>query len=235
MSTGCVKIGLFTPTATNAASDAVIARWARPDDRAEAARRRNPGAIRRTLLGRALIRALVFDMTGVDGNEFQIRAGGNGKPFVRLPSGDDGPAISVSHSGAVVVAAVTRLGALGIDVEYHRPNRPLESLAAFAFGERERAVAAQSPGQFYRIWSLREAMSKATGNGLREAADRTDRIPAGPDTGAWTINDADGTWLLAHLTPLAEYSLAIAVRPGPNDPVAPWSSAAIDWWRPDGA
>ena len=235
MSTGCVKIALLASVVSDIASDAVIARWARPDDRAEAARRGNPDAVRRTLLGRALIRALVSDMTGEDGHKFQIRTEGNGKPFLRLPSGNDGPAISVSHSGAVVVAAVTRLGALGIDVEYHRPNRPLESLAAFAFGAQERAAAAQSSGQFYRIWSLREAMSKATGNGLREAADRTDRVPSGPATGAWTMNDADGPWLLAHLTPFADYSFAIAVRPGLNDPVVPWSLAAIDWWRPDGA
>lgn len=232
MSKGCVKLAIFSQAATDTASDAVIARWAQHADRAAADRRGHPAGIRRTLLGRALTRALVADLTGADPAACEITTEDSGKPSVRLPSGAAGPAVSVSHSGAVVAAAATALGALGIDVEQHRRNRPFDALAAFAFGARERAAAA-SPEAFYRIWSLREAMSKATGKGLREAADRTDRVPDGPAEGAWSAETPSGLWLLAHLAPLRGYSLAIAIRAGRADRAPGWSMTSIERWTPD--
>lgn len=233
MSNDCVNISFLTTSAADGEPDDVIARWARPEDEAAAHLRRHPDATRRTLLGRSLVRALVSDCTGVNGARCHIHTDANGKPFLRLPSGGDGPAISVSHSGAFVAAAVTEMGELGIDIEHHRPNRPLSSLAEFAFGRQEQAAAATSPASFYRIWSLREAMSKASGQGLREAADGTDRILGGPEVGAWIAEMDSGAWLLAHTAPTTDYSLAIAVRPARDEYADSWSMAAIRWWRPD--
>ena len=72
------------------------------------------------------------------------------------------------EEGDMVVAAASMLGPVGVDVESHRPRPSFDALAAFAFGPRERDIARRSPEAFYRIWCLREAMSKATGRGLNE-------------------------------------------------------------------
>lgn len=233
MSIECVKMAVVTLAETDMAARSAIARWAQPADRSEADRRGNAASMRRTLIGRSLVRALVAELTGGDAALCEIGTGSTGKPFVRLPSGESGPAVSISHSGAVVAAAATYLGALGIDVEQHQRHRPFESLAAFAFGPRERAIAGDSPASFYRIWSLREAMSKATGKGLREASDRIDRVTEGPAEGAWTIGDAAGAWLLAHTRPVPDYSLAVAVRPAGAAVAARWSPASVEYWQPE--
>lgn len=232
MSIGCVSIATITRSANGGAEDALIARWTSDADRSGAEENANASVSQRFLLGRALVRALVDRTTDIDGRDCRILSAANGKPFVRTPSGTDGPAISISHSGAMVVAAATDLGPLGIDVEFNRPNRPFDALAAFAFGPTERRSAGRSPNAFYRIWCLREAMSKATGKGLAEATNRIDQVSGGPDNGAWKAKIGSQTWLLAHMARTAEYSLAIAVQLGDPAPPVDWTEASLDLWDP---
>ena len=59
------------------------------------------------------------------------------------------------------------MGPIGIDIEYRDPARDLDRLAEAAYGAEEcRAVAACGISAFYRIWTVREAISKATGDGM---------------------------------------------------------------------
>ena len=104
-----------------------------------------------------------------------------------------------------------RYRAVGIDVEVHRPRRNFDRIAA-AFGLRQCLVAADGAAGFYRIWTLKEAMAKASGVGLAEVADRTDRAAGGPKEGAWRANVGTTPWWLAHATPVPSVSLALAIR-----------------------
>lgn len=164
----------------------------------------------------------------MDGRGWRFVVDRMGKPRVVSPSGRAGPAVSLSHSGPLIVVAVAEVGALGVDLEAHRPARHVLDLAAVAFGERERAeVEAQGHTAFYRIWTLREAFAKATGQGLSRAADRSDVVAGSPDFGAWTAMVESTTWLFAHLEPRPGFSLAIAARPSREDHVRAWSAATL--------
>lgn len=186
---------LATGTAT---ASAAAARWATEEDHARAALRRRGAA---SLLARAVLRALLAEVTGRA--DWSVRVDARGKPWLA-----DGPAVSLSHSGGMVAAAVAESGELGIDIERHR-HRDLAALAAAAFGPREQAaVAAGGTAAFFRIWTLREALAKATGAGLAEAADGLDQVADGLAEGCWQA----GPWCLAHLRPTADYSLAVALR-----------------------
>lgn len=84
-------------------------------------------------------------------------------------------------------------------------------MAAWGFGPREcAAIAIGGAAAFYRIWTLREAMGKATGEGLALATDRRDRFGTGPVLGAWRARIAERDWLLAHIHPRPGISLAVA-------------------------
>lgn len=134
-----------------------------------------------------------------------------GRPWAYHPGSGARRALSIAHTGPLVVAAVCGRGEVGIDVERHRPDRDHRGIGGLAFGPGERRMVERGGARaFYRLWTLREAMGKATGEGLALVMDAVDRLPAHPHTGHWV--SADCHWLLAHLEPLPQVSLALAVR-----------------------
>lgn len=102
--------------------------------------------------------------------------------------------------------------AVGIDVEVYNSRRDFTGIAAAAFGpEEQMAVAGEGASAFYRIWTLREAMAKASGAGIAEVADRTDRVGKSPKEGAWRQRVGTTCWWLAHGTPVSGLSFAVAL------------------------
>jgi len=183
----------------------LITRWATASDHCEiGSGRRAPSS----LLARAALRALLARHT--DQVDWRIIRTQQGKPFLISPSGAAGPSVSVSHTGETVAVAMAREGSIGIDIERHRP-RDFNALAAQAFGPTEQAeVAVHGEDAFFRIWTLREAIAKATGEGLALAANGRDLVyPRGSDPHR-RVDCAGRTWDLTYLQIRGEYSLAAA-------------------------
>jgi phosphopantetheinyl transferase len=180
--------------------------WLTPQDRAYASGRRRPNA---TLSALAALRALLFSVTGRTG-WIVLRAPG-GKPSLQSEDGQGGPSVSLSHTPGLIAVAVARRGAIGVDVEQHL-DRDFAALADHAFGPRERQeVAAGGLPAFYRIWTLREAIAKATGDGLAMVLNRTDL--ADPDSIAMPKSQC----ALFHAIPAPGYSLGMARLGGDGD------------------
>ncbi|HWU00669.1 MAG TPA: 4'-phosphopantetheinyl transferase superfamily protein [Terriglobales bacterium] len=135
---------------------------------------------------RRAVRALLHEMLT---KELQLPAGGyrlavdaNGRPFLEGDTGIALPAISLSHSGGWITCAAqaesTADRGIGLDLERAKTGRDHLALAEAAFGPTEiAAVQAGGSGAFYRIWTLREAWSKATGAGFVALTDRLDHVP----------------------------------------------------------
>jgi 4'-phosphopantetheinyl transferase len=156
----------------------------------------------RTATGRALAVQLLMALGGTG---WTLEADGQGKPVARGPFARH---VSIAHSRDMVAAAASVVGPIGIDIEYRNPARDLDRLAEAAYGAEEcRAVAACGIAAFYRIWTVREAISKATGDGMALVADRTDRVPPAMTDGRFI---AGGEWLLAHDVIAPDFSLALA-------------------------
>jgi phosphopantetheinyl transferase len=158
----------------------------------------------RTATGRALAVQLLMALGGTG---WTLEADGQGKPVALGPFVRH---VSIAHSRDVVAAAASVVGPIGIDIEYRNPARDLDRLAEAAYGaEERRAVAACGIAAFYRIWTVREAISKATGDGMALVADRTDRVPPAMTDGRFV---AGGEWLLAHDVIAPDFSLALAAQ-----------------------
>ncbi|MBA3293204.1 MAG: 4'-phosphopantetheinyl transferase superfamily protein [Geodermatophilaceae bacterium] len=84
-----------------------------------------------------------------------------GKPHGK-PTLDGGPEFSLTHASNVVGVAVHDQP-VGLDVERVRPLPDLPSLAKFACSCRETVT---DTTQFFRLWTRKEALLKATGAGL---------------------------------------------------------------------
>ena len=116
----------------------------------DAARYLAAHALTRVVLGVRLGRppaSLVFDRTCRCGEP-------HGKPTLA-----GGPGFSFTHAGAVVGVAVLDGGPVGLDVEPVRALPDLEGMAAHVGAPAE-------PAAFFRAWTRKEALLKATGDGL---------------------------------------------------------------------
>jgi 4'-phosphopantetheinyl transferase len=140
----------------------------------------------------------------------------SGRPIVRRKGCGPVPSIAISHSGGWVACAVASRGQIGIDIEAYRPGRDITGIAELAFGAGERRdVEREGAAAFYRIWTSREALAKARGRGLAEAADGIDRVAGSPANGVQLWHIDGEAWWLAHATPVQDLTLALAFRCSP--------------------
>jgi 4'-phosphopantetheinyl transferase len=166
--------------------------WASPAHRAEwhdglldqaEARRRDlylSAADRdRFTVGAALTRLVLAGLLGVDPAGVPVRrtcaqcGDAHGRPRLATEAID----FSISHSGDLIVLAVTRSQAadgasrtVGVDVERIAPG-PDEELADVVLSAAERITfdrleGSARTGAFFRYWVRKEALLKATGDGL---------------------------------------------------------------------
>jgi 4'-phosphopantetheinyl transferase len=91
-----------------------------------------------------------------------------GRPLVTSPPGLH---VSLSHAEAVVAAALSWDGPVGVDVERLRPLAQRDALIRAALCEAERQAVQDVPepardAQVLRFWTRKEAVAKALGTGL---------------------------------------------------------------------
>ena len=83
----------------------------------------------------------------------------------------DGWYYSLSHSHGRIAVIISNAGPCGIDLEYHRNRANIEELAKQWFHPSEVELLAGLTGDeqaaaFYRLWTMKEALIKATGSSV---------------------------------------------------------------------
>nr|WP_246422003.1 4'-phosphopantetheinyl transferase superfamily protein [Nocardiopsis mwathae] len=145
----------------------------------------------------------------------------HGKP---RPAGPAlGLEISISHSGDRVALAVSDGVEVGVDVEAVAPDRDIDRLASYTLTEKELAAWHALPGAertagFFRYWARKEALLKATGDGLSAGLGSVGVTGPGDPAGlvAWSAPKAPADVWLTDLDAGADYRAALAVlAPGP--------------------
>jgi phosphopantetheinyl transferase len=162
------------------------------------------------------LRLLLAESTGATfGWTFDVEI--SGRPIACRKSSGCVPAIAISHSGGWVACAVASRGQVGIDIEVHRPGRDIMGIAGLAFGDGERRdVEREGVAAFYRIWTSREALAKARGRGLVEAADGIDRVAGAVRNGVRLRRIGSEEWWLIQAMPAQGLALALAFNGGPT-------------------
>ena len=141
--------------------------------------------------GRLLLRHALRRSFGPCADAWRVRTTG-GVPRVEANFRGQRLVCSLSHSGALALCGVAAGGDLGVDIEQCVPRRSgWAEFAAHALHplERERLAGLAEPARWralYQAWTLKEALSKALGVGLRLPFDRVSfsrrcRIEAAPD------------------------------------------------------
>lgn len=127
----------------------------------------------------------------------------HGKP--RIP--ETGLHVSISHSGDKVVLALTRVAPIGVDVE-EMARRDTAGLARSVLAPGEQITG---PADFYTYWCRKEAVVKATGDGLRVPFVNVVVSPPGAPARLVSYQDKPIACTISDLATTAGYAGAIAV------------------------
>ncbi|ONI68769.1 hypothetical protein BWI15_38005 [Kribbella sp. ALI-6-A] len=117
---------------------------------------------------------------------------GHPAPLTHTPTGRpvvDGLHVSLTHTTGAVAVAATHAGPVGVDAELRR-DFPVGAMAARWFPPAE-AGRVDSPEKFLQLWTAKEAVGKALGQGLRNQGLRRE-MPAALTDGSVSELVAEG-------------------------------------------
>jgi 4'-phosphopantetheinyl transferase len=182
-----------------------------PQEREQAGRYRFAEHRRQYIVCRGTLREILSSYIETKPARIQFVYNRHGKPGLRDSEVD----FNVSHSGGWALQAVTRGGAVGVDIERIEPRFAQEQIPERFFSPREAAQlrslpAHQQTAAFFRCWTRKEAYIKARGLGLALALDSFD-VSLGPDDPPAFLRGA-GNWSVHDLEAPAGYAAAIVAE-----------------------
>jgi len=124
----------------------------------------------RYLLSRFASRFILANYLLTSPSEIQFHLSANKKPMV------DGVEFNISHSGDYIVMAIAP-GPVGIDLEYIREDFNFDNLLDDCFSVAEKQFIMQKNEErirFYLLWTRKESLLKATGEGLTDHLNQLD-------------------------------------------------------------
>ena len=156
---------------------------------------------------RGLLRTLLGRYTGAAPREVRFRTGERGKLSLDPGAHAERVEFNVSHSGNMVLLALSRDRRVGVDVERIRPAAKIDEISrAFFSSQEDESISAlrdaMKVAAFYACWTRKEAAVKAFGGSIMELSAgvvvssspaepaRLLRLPrehGGPD--AWRLHD----------------------------------------------
>jgi 4'-phosphopantetheinyl transferase len=125
------------------------------------------------LAAHALTRIALTEFAGGDARRLEFRISSLGKPSLAGPPDLCDLQFSTSHADGMAICAVGERVSLGADVETLRNvGSDALALADLVASPRERRVILEAPtatrsARLLTVWTLKEALSKTTGLGLR--------------------------------------------------------------------
>lgn len=165
-----------------------------------------------------LVRNALASVGGLRPADWRFTIEKHGKPGIDPALGRPDLRFNLSHTRGFVACAVSFGDMIGIDVEA-LSRRPVElDIAERFFSPSEVAILrdtaqAGRPGTFMRFWTLKEALIKATGEGLSRALDSFS-FSLDPVSIAFDPEDAAEAlkWKFIEQRPTPRHLLALAIR-----------------------
>jgi len=129
----------------------------------------------RFIAGRGLLRIVLGAYCGNAPARLLFHYGPNGKP--QLPA--QRLHFNLAHSEDVGVLAISEAGPVGVDIEHVRTLPEFDELVSrfFCTHEAEQFSALpeeQQPDAFFNLWTRKEALLKATGEGIGESLNKVE-------------------------------------------------------------
>jgi len=132
-------------------------------------------------------------------SELEFSYGDTGKPTLKVHHQDSKLAnlfFNISHSGQLALLAVSGTGEVGVDVEKIRERSAIDRIAQRHFSPKEHKRwamfdASDRLTEFYRVWTRKEALLKASSRGLSWPLSRVDSLQGTIDQDVFWLKDVD--------------------------------------------
>ena len=147
-----------------------------PEEKSKAIRFHQKTDQQRFIISKAVLRILLSRYLAADPKEIRFESGKNKKPELK---NNFWPELhfNISHSGNWILIAISNQQ-IGIDVEEMNAFFNYKNLLPFSFSREEAAFIENSDlpyNNFYRLWTRKESLLKATGKGL---VDQLSHVPS---------------------------------------------------------
>lgn len=171
----------------------------------------------RFLLTRGTLKKLLSCYLGKDPIELRFCNTEKGKPFLE---NSDQICFNVSHSGNMILFAISLGKSVGIDVEYMRNNVAPLVVASHFFSEGEKEAMNNCTEQerrriFFQFWTRKEAIIKALGTGFSFPVEEID-VSTVPGNTFSQVHLPEGNaaacWYVTDLHPGKDYKAALATE-----------------------
>ncbi|MEU1695616.1 MULTISPECIES: 4'-phosphopantetheinyl transferase family protein [Streptomyces] len=146
----------------------------------------------RFVASRLLLKSAASAVLGALPRELELAYKPGGRPYLR---GIDQLDVGLSHTDGLLVVGLTRFGRIGVDTEpadrrMLELGTELKACTPFELEALERVPAERRNRELVRLWTLKEAYSKAIGQGLRF---RFTEFGFGPQGERLSVLRPDGT------------------------------------------
>jgi 4'-phosphopantetheinyl transferase len=154
------------------------------EERSRANRYKHEYLRRNFIAARGNLRKFIAQNLGCDPQKIEFGYGDRGKPYIQNVQGiPDHQKLffNIAHSQNLAIYVLSSDREVGIDLEYINLECDVEKIAKRYFLPSEQQIIADNQDQhlakylaFYRIWTLKEAYGKATGQGIANILDVVD-------------------------------------------------------------
>jgi 4'-phosphopantetheinyl transferase len=188
------------------------------DEQQRADRFRSDRDRKRHTLARGLLRLVVAHLSNTSPELLKIVRAAYGKPQLLFDADQPRIEFNISHSEDLIYVAIAKRRAVGIDIESVQNDLPFEMIAKDVFSalELDQLMAidpALRPDSFFACWTRKEALYKATGQGLAAAPDACGRSLFGrlsmPMRLTCVEEDGVSSWTLLDLQAAPDYKAAL--------------------------
>jgi 4'-phosphopantetheinyl transferase len=149
----------------------------------------------RYVVRHGVLRTLLARYLNCEPRQVDIHYESNGKPHLAAQRNVASLQFSDSHSDTYAAFAFCRYSRIGVDIEKIRELPEMLEIVARHFTRRENAEMLSCPEAgrvklFYQLWTRKEALLKAQGEGLLRLLDSVDVATHGRGPGPWQVTIA---------------------------------------------
>ncbi|HOD35365.1 MAG TPA: 4'-phosphopantetheinyl transferase superfamily protein [Syntrophales bacterium] len=184
----------------------------------------------RFIAARGILRLILGGYLGIKPSTLQFYYEKNGKPRLKNAFSNTDIRFNLSHSEGLALYVFTCGHEVGVDIEYIREMPEMDLIAEQAFSERDRAPWGALPEsekreRFFNLWVRKEALLKATGDGLSYPPDAFD-VSADPGktlafSGTSGTTNESSRWTIGEVSPAEGFAGSFVVE-GSNREVQYW-------------
>jgi len=183
---------------------------------------------KRHLITRALVRSVLSEYyNDITPKDWNFTQNAYGKPQISPKMLTSPLSFNLSHSGNMIVLALTREHEIGVDIESLKQNTPSDDLAKHNFAPEEYQQLKGLPSSefhslFFDFWTLKEAYIKACGIGLSIPLDsfsfsfaqqlKNSHPKKIEISFAASRQDNPSHWQFWQITPNPDYKVALAIK-----------------------